>query len=139
MSRSGYSDDAENLWIWRGAVASAFRGRRGQAFLREMLAALDALPEKRLVDSELEAHGEVCALGAVGKARGLDMSKIDPEDSQSVAGKFNVAHAMACEIMWENDEAVGYWRNETPEQRFIRMRAWIASEIKAAANSGGAP
>jgi hypothetical protein len=37
MSRSGYSDDLENwsLIRWRGAVASAIRGRRGQAFLRE--------------------------------------------------------------------------------------------------------
>jgi hypothetical protein len=38
---------------WRGAVASAIRGGRGQAFLREMLAAMDAMPVKRLVANEL--------------------------------------------------------------------------------------
>ncbi len=132
MSRSGYSDDGEN-WqfsLWRGAVASAFRGRRGQAFLREMLAALDALPEKRLVTNELQADGAVCALGAVGKARGLDMAKIDPDDHEGVAAKFDVAHAMACEIMYENDE---FWQPESPEGRFYRMRRWIASQIKEAA------
>ena len=46
MSRSGYTDDMEDMWqhiCWRGAVASAIRGRRGQAFLREMLAAMDAI------------------------------------------------------------------------------------------------
>jgi hypothetical protein len=37
MSRSGYSDDYGDdepwqLIMWRGAVASAFRGRRGQPF-----------------------------------------------------------------------------------------------------------
>lgn len=133
MGRSGYSEDCENGWQlirWRGAVASAFRGRRGQAFLREMLAALDALPEKKLISHDLQQDGCVCALGAVGMARGMDMSKIDPEDHDSVAGKFGVAHAMACEIMFENDEAAGYWQIETPENRFARMRRWIVSEIK---------
>ena len=145
MSRSGYSDDYDyEQWqgiMWRGAVASAFRGKRGQAFLREMLAALDALPEKRLISRELVAGSdpnfigpvradEVCALGAVGKARGLDMTGIDPEDHDTVAGKFDVAHAMACEIMFENDEAGGYWKEETPEDRFSRMRRWIAGQIR---------
>ncbi len=131
MSRSGYSDDCDYYWshiMWRGAVASAFRGKRGQAFLREMLAALDALPEKKLLTHDLiNAEGAVCALGAVGKARGLDMAKIDPEDHDTVAGQFDVAHAMACEIMYENDE---FWQPESPEGRFYRMRRWIEGEIR---------
>ena len=135
MSRSGYRDDYDyDQWqgiMWRGAVASAFRGKRGQAFLREMLAALDALPEKKLISHDLvRPDGCVCALGAVGKARGMDMATIDPEDHDTVAGKFDVAHAMACEIMFENDEAAGYWKEETPEDRFARMRRWIAGQIR---------
>jgi hypothetical protein len=133
VNRSGYSDDYDNDWsliMWRGAVASAFRGRRGQAFLCEMLAALDVLPDKRLIAKELEADGQVCALGAVGKTRGLSMSEIDPADHKAVADKFDIAHAMACEIMYENDEGGGYWRSETPEQRFERMRRWVAAELK---------
>lgn len=114
--------------MWRGAVKSAFRGRRGQAFLREILAALDALPEKKLITYDLiNAEGAVCALGAVGKARGLDMREIDPEDHEVVANEFDVAHAMACEIMAENDD---FWQPESPEGRFYRMRRWIASQIK---------
>lgn len=132
MSRSGYSEEGDyDQWQnirWRGAVTSAFRGRRGQEFLREMMVALDALPEKRLVERELEADGQVCALGAVGRARGLDMSRIDPEDHDTVAGKFGVAHAMACEIMYYNDE--GSYRSETPEDRFVRMRKWVVSAIR---------
>ncbi len=133
MSRSGYTEDSEEQWhfaMWRGAVASALRGRRGQAFLKEMLAAFDALPERKLIAKELEADGAVCALGAVGKARAMNLVDIDPEDHETVAGKFNVAHAMACEIMFENDEGGGYWKNETPEQRFERMRRWVVSQIK---------
>lgn len=135
MGRSGYDDDVEqwSLIMWRGAVASSLRGRRGQAFLKEMLAAFDALPEKKLIAKELvEPDGAVCALGAVGKARAMDMQKIDAEDHESVAGKFNIAHAMACEIMFENDEGAGYWSNETPEHRFYRMRRWVESKIRRA-------
>lgn len=129
MSRSGYSDDAENVAMWRGAVASAIRGRRGQAFLKEMLAAFDALPERKLVSNGLEIDGAVCALGAVGKARAMELQKIDPEDHETVAGAFGVAHALACEIMFENDEGAGYWSKETPEQRFDRMRRWVSAKI----------
>lgn len=131
MSRSGYTDDGEQ-WefiCWRGAVASAIRGKRGQAFLKEMLAALDALPEKRLIAHELEAHGAVCALGAVGKARGLDMSKIDPDDRETVAFKFGIAPALAAEIVFENDGDFD-WKEISPEVRFERMRSWVLSQIK---------
>lgn len=145
MSRSGYSDDLDDRWqfiMWRGTVASAIRGKRGQAFLKEMLAAMDALPVKRLVANELAAPDlipcshwglfeaeSVCAIGSVGKARGIDMSKLDPDDSATVAGTFGIAGPMAQEIVWINDEA-GPWK-ETPERRFERVRAWIVHHIKA--------
>ena len=132
MSRSGYSDDiCEYQWqhiMYRGAVASAFRGKRGQDFLKEMLVALDALPEKKLVAEELETvDGAVCAIGAVGKARGIDQKAIDPEDAVRVAGTFGVAESMAREIVYVNDD----WgpSKETPEARFIRMRAWIVQHL----------
>jgi hypothetical protein len=72
MSRSGYSDDCDqwDMIRWRGAVASSIRGARGQAFLKEMLAALDALPEPKLIAEELESDGAVCAIGAVGPFAG---------------------------------------------------------------------
>lgn len=131
MSRSGYSDDIDGWQLirWRGAVASAIRGKRGQAFLAEMLAALDALPEPKLIAQELEEDGAVCAIGAVGRKRGLDMEAMDPYDHESVAAVFGIPHALACEIMWENDD--GTWRHDTPEQRFIRVRAWVVSKIAA--------
>lgn len=140
MSRSGYSDDIEDplaLARWRSAVRSAMYGRRGQAALKEMLAALDALPEKRLIREELELdegmpfhrRGDVCALGALGKARGMDLSNLDPEDTETVAGAFNLADAMTREIVWVNDEAGG--SRETPEQRFKRVYAWVFGAIRS--------
>lgn len=131
MSRSGYSEDYDGpeLNLWRGAVASAIRGRKGQAFLKEMLAALDKLETKRLIAGELVDGGEVCAIGAVGAARGIDMDGIDPEDRDRVARAFGIAPAMAAEIVFENDEAGSYFRDETPEARYVRMRKWVEAAI----------
>src|ERR1700754_1072963 len=107
MSRSGYSDDCENLGLWRGAVARAISGERGQAALKELAAAMDAMPEKTLAAESLVNHeGEFCTLGVLGQARGLDMSLIDPEDYDWVADAFNLAPAMVREIVYENDEVV---------------------------------
>jgi hypothetical protein len=135
MSRSGYSDDGEGLNLWRGAVLSAIRGKRGQAFLREMLAALDALPEKRLIQGELmiypraESGLDVCSLGAIGLRRGIYMARFDPNDYETVARVLDIPEALAREIMYENDEG-SYWSREVPEARFTRMRVWVAGLVK---------
>jgi hypothetical protein len=110
MSRSGYSDDNEGVNLWRGAVNSAIHGKRGQALLRDLLTALDAMPEKRLVAGELESEGEFCALGVVGRARGMNLATIDTYDVESLGPKFNIAEALAREIMWVNDEHVSNTR-----------------------------
>lgn len=160
MSRSGYSDDCDDNWAlirWRGAVASSIRGKRGQAALRELVQALDALPEKRLAaDSLVNADGEFCTLGALGRARGMDMAPIDPEDREAVARAFGLPEALAAEVMYLNDEGVvDDWKwievvicgpmrvyerhartvrvpNErAAEQRWHYMRKWAASQCKA--------
>lgn len=161
MSRSGYSDDCDGwaLIRWRGAVNAAIRGKRGQQALRDIVAALDALPEKRLVSGSLETpEGEFCTLGALGRARGLDMQTIDPEDRQAVADAFGIAEALAAEIMFENDEdfcggsdreyfnltvcgPMRPWESHTQlrwrtdpkaaEKRWSRMRQWAQAQLQA--------
>lgn len=128
MSRSGYTDDRDDnlaLGRWRAQVNSAIRGKRGQAFLRELIVALDAMPEKALIAEELvTSEGSVCAIGAVCKARGIDVSKVDCDDPEAVAASVGIASQMAAEIEYENDE--GAWPNnsETREERWQRMRKW---------------
>lgn len=133
MSRAGYSDDCDDDWGWiryRGSVTSAIRGKRGQAFLRELLAALDALPEPRLIQGNLMTECGVCALGAVGLARGLDLLTCDPYDHEAIAQTFGIASALTREIAYENDEGVAC---DTPEQRFACVREWVVSRIRAEA------
>jgi hypothetical protein len=130
MSRSGYTDDIDTgtLNLYRGAVKRATRGRRGQTFLRDLLAALDALPEKKLIQGALEtSDGSVCALGALGRARAIDMKGLDPECPEMVAARFDIADCLAREVAYANDEAV--WAIETPEARFARVRKWVEASI----------
>lgn len=135
MSRSGYSDDYESdvpLEFYRQAVQRATTGYRGQHLLRKLRDALDAMPVKRLiVEAIKDSSGEVCAFGALDpNAPAYDPNKDDDWNGHAcdLAKHFNVAPALASEIVYMNDE---YWcgRNETPEARWIRMRAWVNAQI----------
>lgn len=140
MSRSGYSEDYENNWdliIWRGAVASAIKGKRGQAFLRELLEALDAMPDKRLIREELVCDGQVCALGSIGVKRGVEgLEKIDPYDHDTLSSTFGIAKALIQEIEYVNDDEGPYWGCELPETRWMRVRQWVTQQIKKENNDG---
>lgn len=130
MSRSGYTDECEHNWDWirwEGARKSAIRGRRGQAFFRDLIAALDAMPEKRLIAEELEAEGEVCALGALGRQRCMDLEEIDPEDPERVADAFGISQTLARETVYINDEDGP--RKESPEDRWKRVRRWAERQL----------
>jgi D-lyxose ketol-isomerase len=134
MSRSGYSEDCDNLGLWRGAVRKAVTGKRGKAFLQEMLDALDALPQKRLITQALQDGCEVCAIGSVGLKRGMDMSKMDVTDHELLGEEFGIARVLVAEIEFVNDDDFGYNRDRTPEQRFERVRNWVSDML-----SGGDP
>lgn len=126
--------------------------------LRELVQALDALPAKRLAAGSLvTADGEVCTLGALGRARGMDLAPLDPEDREAVAKAFGVAEALAAEIMYLNDEegpqeqtAFNFrvcgpmrpweshtqlryrWNEQAGAARWSQMRAWAVANLKTA-------
>lgn len=131
MSRSGYSEDCENLELYRANVERAIRGARGKAFLREMAAALDALPVKELVAGEIVRDSEhVCAIGAVAVARQMDVvADLVIDDRDSVGAAFGVTPILAAEIAFENDDDFGYSRDETDAARWTRMRAWVDKQL----------
>jgi len=162
MSRSGYTDDIDNHWhhiMWRGRVASSIRGKRGQALLRDLLAALDAMPDKRLYpNSFATVSGEYCTLGVLGAARGTKMDDLgdaeDGCDERLVADRFGVAAPLVQEIMYMNDEWVDDYKfvdveicgpvrflerhrrsvhmndDTAPQRRWRVMRNWVAEQIK---------
>lgn len=133
MSRSGYSEDCDGwaLICWRGAVASAIRGKKGQAFLKELLGTLDAMPEKKLVREELvTSSGEVCAIGSVMVKRGIDASELDPYDRDRIATVVGIAPALVAEIEDINDRAWRWDKGDCDEHRFQKVRDWVAAQIK---------
>lgn len=134
MSRSGYSDDCENVQLWRGNVERAIKGKKGQEFFKELLAALDALPSKRLIPHELVSEdGECCALGAVFIARKTDVANVDESEPEEVAAALGIRSMLAQEVAYWNDE---YRRRDTPEERWQRMRTWV--EVNLAQATSGA-
>ena len=161
MSRSGYTDydgdeDALAMGRWYGRMRSAMRGKRGQQFLRDLIAALDVMPVKRLIAGELrDSDGEVCAIGSVGVRRGVDMSSLcyseggTPDDgwysdwecdavenAELIASWMDIAPCLALEVMDVNDDHGP--RDETPEQRWARVRRWVAKQIRVTPEECGA-
>jgi hypothetical protein len=152
MSRSGYNDDWDcDNWstiIWRGAVASAFRGKRGQDFLKRLAAHLDAMPVKRLAAHDwTREDGVSCTLGvalAAEKPELHEKSKAwDPDDDEAAydaARALDIAPAMAKELIWMNDEGLNYqirpYRFIGPvdrdAERWKRVREWVQSRIRGA-------
>ena len=136
MSRSGYSKDCENLGLWRAAVARAINGKRGQTFLRDMVAALDAMPVKELVAEEFVRDAEhVCAMGCVAVARQIDVTDLDIYDPESVGQRLGIAKALAAEVAFENDGGFYYEAEETPAARWVRMRKWASAQLRSEPSS----
>jgi hypothetical protein len=127
MSRSGYSEDCENVQLWRGAVKRAVRGKRGQKFLSDLATAMDAMPQKRLIAHDLrDGNGEFCAMGVALNKLGIDPEPIDIYDYDTIADHVDVAHCLVQEIEFINDGEYGRHSRETPEQRWSRVRDWVA-------------
>ena len=131
MNRSGYaeSDDDDvgdaDAAEWHRKVVAAMHSTEGQAFLREMAAALDALPGKWLIDGSLvNDDGDCCAIGAVCRARGIATAGMDDDGINCTAERLGVPWPLAAEIAYVND---GY--RETPEARWQRMRRWVDRHI----------
>lgn len=143
MSRSGYADDIDDVLAfgrWRGMVASSIKGKRGQNLLKDLLVALDEMPDKKLHSGSFKTEaGEFCTLGVLGNKRGVKMDDLVYRDSdycgyysnfcdtKLVGERFGISAPMAAEIMYMNDE----WNDDcSPELRWQKMRDWIVKNIK---------
>lgn len=88
-------------------AASALKGRRGQKFLRSLIAALDAMPVKELVSGEFRAaEGQQDALGAVAAARGVDLYHIEGWDHRLMGLRLDIPSSLVAEIIAQNDHGV---------------------------------
>ena len=142
MSRSNYHDDVCYDWSyirWRGAVRSGVCSKRGQAFLRNLIDHLDAMPVKYLCSGSFKNDsGEICTLTLplleAGISDPIDLQSLldDVEcgDTKKIQRALSISDALIREIMYQNDEG-GPYDGETGEQRWVRMRAWVAEMIRS--------
>jgi hypothetical protein len=147
------------LNLYRANVDRCIAGKHGQKLLKELVEALDAMPVKELIpNSFMGQPGEVCALGALAKKRGLDTSDLmwNEEDCKTnlTAKRFGVKPMFTNEIMFMNDECIEefYYREVTingpmryfefhnrrveirkdnhKSKRFDLIRTWAMENIK---------
>jgi hypothetical protein len=112
VSRSweGESDDPLDWGRYKAATRSTLRGRRGQAFLRELIAALDALHRPELSAGALgnRRTGCVCALGAIALAQGASFDDLARDNGDwgpgDAADWYNISPTLANEIISANDD-----------------------------------
>lgn len=151
--RISEEEDFQNqAFLWEANLERSIRGRKGQAALRELEAALLALPEKRLVANEtVGADGMVCAIMALAQHRGYQGDTTlpkqpewdDPDAENSpywdefeyeeavegamlkIASGIGVPPMVAKAIIYENDNEYV----KTPEARYSRMLAWVQRQI----------
>lgn len=154
--RINYSDEEDwpgQFALWDANCRRSIKGKVGQQELRELKAALLAMPEKRLIrDALVNEDGECCAIAAYGRHKGLDLSKFDPEyDSDEVGIAGGMPRLVAWKIVALNDiEFDTVWevahgpiqrghgiykggipliRDVTPEERWQRMLSWINKQL----------
>ena len=154
--RIDYTDDEDRpgqFALWNENVKRSIKGKAGQKALREFEAALLALPEKRLIHGMLTNDvGEVCAIGAYARHKGLDLAGFDPEyESDEVGIAAGMPRLVAWEVVamndllfakvWEIAEGpipqyganykggVPYVRDMMPEERYERVLTWVRGKL----------
>lgn len=142
--RINFSDDEERpgqFALWNANVVRSLKGRAGQVALRELEAALVALPEKRLIRNYLidDADG-VCAVGCYARAKGLDLKAFDRDyETDAVGVKAGMPRLVAWEVVAQNDiyneghykDGDGRYVAYTPEERYERVLAWVREQLKS--------
>lgn len=131
MSRISYSDEEDypgQFELWQANCLRSLRGKVGQRELRELHAALLALPDKRLICCELvDEDGAVCAIGVYAKHKGLDLQRFDPdEETDEVGVEAGMPRLAAWKIVEMNDIELSHL---TPEERYRQMLSWVEANL----------
>lgn len=142
--RFSYTDEEDvpgQFALWQANCQRSINGKKGQAALRELEAALLALPDKRLIaEKMIDADGEVCAIGALAKYKGRDLlaePHIGPDDEfegdgemEEIGMELGMPRLVAWKVVCKNDvEIDGYYKNLPGPYRWFqeqqRLRAYV--------------
>lgn len=142
MTRITYYDDGDVDSIlaygrWERNSQATVRSKRGQASLRELEAALLALPEPRLYADTFcttldDGTVQACVLGALALHRGLDVpdyfdDELNADDqARWAANHLGLTYTLAWNLIERNDEM---YAKATPDERFTMMLGWIRDQL----------
>ncbi len=149
MSRITYCEPDDTASFLRccafdGNVTRAINGKKGQRVLKELEAALLALPKKRLIHGQFARYdGDVCAMAALllsrTLARGVCRSEAPDVMAQQIdfdaqgwdaieraSGVLKICEPLVWAIVEQNDEYGG----QTPEETYERVLNWVRSNMK---------
>jgi hypothetical protein len=155
--RINYCDEEDRpgqFALWDANCRRSLNGKAGQRALRELEAALLALPDKRLIRGSLvDGQGGVCAIACYANYKGVDLSKFDPEDESDEVGiAAGMPHLVAWKVVALNDVVFDtVWevahgpvqrghgvykggiplvRDMTPEERYVAVLKWVRTQLK---------
>lgn len=100
MSRISYQEDEDwpgQFNLWRANVNRSIAGKRGQAALRDLEAALLAMPNKRLIGHKFIDGEEVCAVGALVIARLAAKGKPEAEVKTQLNAEHTYCRTKNCD------------------------------------------
>lgn len=162
--RISYTDEEDvpgQFALWQANCRRSLQGKKGQAALRELEAALLALPEKRLIANNLQdPKGEVCALGALAKFKGRDIPPVaenewgeidEDEEMEEYGVSLGMPRLVAWKVVCKNDVEIDgdyvtvpgpyRWFQEeqklrayvpvTPEIRYEKMLGWVQRQLSS--------
>lgn len=123
--RIGYSEDENfpgQFALWQANCDRSLAGRKGQAVLGELKAALLALPSRRLIADQLDDGIDCCAIGALVRHKGLS-PKADPECAMEEVGvECGMPRLVAWMIVELNDVIL---QSRSPEERYVAVLDWV--------------
>ena len=161
--RLNWSDEEDRpgqFALWDANCRRSMRGKNGQRELRELEAALVALPEKRLIHGSLvDDEGGVCAIACYAKHKGIDISKFDPEEESDEVGiAAGMPRLVAWKVVSQNDiindtvwevacgpvqryhgsykGGIPLVRDMTPEERYEAVLYWVRSNLRDTTATG---
>lgn len=87
--------------MWEANVQRVINGKRGQKLLREFIDALMEIPNRRLIANAICRNGEVCAVGAMAKKRGVLDTSRDWEGDQHETVELGQSMGLGFMLSWE--------------------------------------
>ncbi len=139
--RINYSEDEDypgQFGLWQGNCQRSLSGRKGQESLRELEAALLALPSKRLISGVLEENGDVCAIGALVRHKNIKPEADPEEEMEDIGVECGMPRLVAWKVVEMNDvDLTSKWSVDgnkiiiyTPEERYTEMLKWVQAQLR---------